>query len=64
MIVEADSIRHHAGGVDFAEDLDRRNRLTAEHWLVLHVTWEDLFHRRVARVAQIRSALEDHRLSR
>ena len=57
VIVEADGRRDHSGRADFNRDLRRRNRLTRLRWLVVHVTWDDLKHRRDEVLEEIRGAL-------
>lgn len=42
VIVEAEGRRNHSSRRDFRNDMRRRNRLTAEHYLVIHVTWDDV----------------------
>lgn len=42
VIVEADSAKHHAGRDDWYHDLQRRNRVTARGYQILHVTPGDL----------------------
>ena len=38
VIVETDGRANHSSKVDWEHDLDRRNRITAEGWAVIHAT--------------------------
>jgi very-short-patch-repair endonuclease len=42
LAIEAEGYRWHSGRRRFANDLARRNALTAVGWRVVHVTWRDL----------------------
>ena len=40
--IEADGYRWHSGRARWQHDLNRRNKLTALGWRVIHITWNDL----------------------
>ena len=40
--LEADGYRWHSGRRQWQRDLNRRNKLAAMQWRILHVTWDDL----------------------
>lgn len=55
--IEADSRTHHFGHTDWQKDLDRRSRLAAAGWLVIHITWLKVRTRPQEVAAQVRKAL-------
>jgi hypothetical protein len=56
--IEYDSYLHHGARAKYVRDLDRRNRLTALHWSVLHVTGSDLRAEAEGLAAKLRSLLD------
>jgi predicted DNA-binding transcriptional regulator AlpA len=42
VVIEADGRATHSSKVDWEYDLDRRNRITARGYAVIHVTWNNL----------------------
>lgn len=40
--IECDGKKHHFGVVDWEKDVERRSRLAALGWLVIHVSWDML----------------------
>lgn len=58
LAIEADGYRWHSGRARWERDLERRNRLTAMGWSVIHVTWEQLSKRSDDVVDRLRVALE------
>lgn len=56
--IEADSWRWHGGRQKFDEDLRRRNKLTAQGWRVMHITWTQLTREPSSVVSEIRRTLE------
>jgi predicted transcriptional regulator of viral defense system len=42
LAIEADGYRWHTGRARWRTDLQRRNRMTALGWRIVHVTWDDL----------------------
>jgi very-short-patch-repair endonuclease len=56
--VEADSRRWHLSPEDWEAHLARSNWITAEDWLVIHVTWRQLTQRPQEVAEAIRSALQ------
>lgn len=57
VVVELDGRRHHDGLSSRRADRVRDNRLTAEGWRVIRVTWDDIVERPDVVVRWIRSAL-------
>lgn len=57
LAIEADGYAFHSGKVSWQRDLSRRSSLAALGWRVIHVTDDDLRHRRDEVVAKIRAAL-------
>lgn len=55
--IEADGFRHHSNRDAWQRDLQRRNRLTAAGWSILHVTWRDLEQRSHQLVHELRQIL-------
>jgi very-short-patch-repair endonuclease len=55
--IECDSKRHHFGRRDWEHDIERRTRLAALGWLVIHVSWDMLVNRPDELEALIRGAL-------
>jgi very-short-patch-repair endonuclease len=55
--VECDSKKHHFGRGDWENDVERRTRLAALGWLVIHVSWDMLVNRPDELEALIRGAL-------
>ena len=55
--IECDSKKHHFGRGDWERDVERRSRLAALGWLVIHVSWDMLVHRPDELEALIRGAL-------
>jgi very-short-patch-repair endonuclease len=45
LAIEIDSVRHHAGTLDWRQDLVRMNRLVSADWRTLRFTADDLRHR-------------------
>jgi very-short-patch-repair endonuclease len=45
LAIEVDGYRWHSGRAGWEHDLERRNKLTAIGWRVIHVTSSDLEHR-------------------
>lgn len=43
--IECDSKKHHFGRGDWQRDIERRSRLAALGWLVIHVSWDMLVNR-------------------
>lgn len=58
VIVELDGRRYHDGRTRLEADRQRDNRLAAQGWRIIRVTWEDLQHRPMEVVAWIRRALQ------
>jgi very-short-patch-repair endonuclease len=56
--IECDSKKHHFGRSDWERDVERRTRLAALGWLVIHVSWDMLVNRPDELEALIRGALE------
>lgn len=44
-IIECDRKKHHFGRGDWERDVERRSRLAALGWLVIHVSWDMLVNR-------------------
>ena len=42
LIIEADSRSHHMSKPDFENDRERDNRLMAEGWRVVRITWRQV----------------------
>jgi very-short-patch-repair endonuclease len=55
--IECDSKKHHFGRGDWENDIERRTRLAALGWLVIHVSWDILINRPDELEALIRGAL-------
>lgn len=55
--IECDSKKHHFGRGDWESDVERRSRLAAFGWLVIHVSWDMLVNRPDELEALIRGAL-------
>lgn len=55
--IECDSKKHHFGRGDWERDVERRSRLAALGWLVIHVSWDMLVNRPDELEALIRGAL-------
>jgi very-short-patch-repair endonuclease len=55
--IECDGKKHHFGRGDWERDVDRRSRLAALGWLVIHVSWDMLANRPDELEARIRGAL-------
>jgi hypothetical protein len=55
--IECDSKKHHFGRADWERDVERRSRLSALGWLVIHVSWDMLVNRPDELEALIRGAL-------
>jgi very-short-patch-repair endonuclease len=55
--IECDSKKHHFGRGDWERDVERRSRLAALGWLVIHVSWDMLVNRPDVLEALIRGAL-------
>ena len=55
--IECDSKKHHFGIEQWEHDLERRSRLAALGWLVIHVSWELLHHRPQELLQLVRGAL-------
>jgi very-short-patch-repair endonuclease len=58
LVIEADGYKWHTGRARWANDLARRNRVTALGWRVLHITWADLHENEPDTIDRIRAALE------
>ena len=57
LAIEADGYRWHSSRVSWDRDIERRNRLTATGWRVVHVTWSDVEDRPGEVVERVRRAL-------
>jgi len=55
--IECDSKKHHFGRGDWERDVERRSRLAALGWLVIHVSWDMLVNRPDELESLIRGAL-------
>jgi len=55
--IECDSKKHHFGRGNWESDVERRTRLAALGWLVVHVSWDMLVNRPDVLEALIRGAL-------
>lgn len=55
--IECDGKKHHFGRGDWERDVERRSRLAALGWLVIHVSWDMLVNRPDELEALIRGAL-------
>ena len=57
VIVEFDSWAHHGGRGAFDADRARHNRLVADGWQIIHITWRQLADRPEQVLAWIAAAL-------
>jgi len=55
--IECDSKKHHFGRANWESDVERRSRLAALGWLVIHISWDMLVNRPDELEALIRGAL-------
>jgi very-short-patch-repair endonuclease len=54
VIVEAEGRANHSSKLDWEHDLDRRNRLTALGWAIIHVTWSKVRNHREEFLNEVR----------